>query len=47
MVGLDPTSSGQWGTGKKPHEFRILLNVWEMVGSSPTMTVKAGSPVKF
>jgi len=47
MVGLDPTSSGQWGTYKKPHGIKVFLGMWEVVGSSPTMTVKAGSPVKF
>ena len=45
MVELGPTSSGQWGTDKKPHDFKFILNVWEVVGSSPTMTVNAGSPV--
>jgi hypothetical protein len=47
MVGPDPTNSGQWGTDKKLHDFKVMPNVWEVVGSGPTMTVKAGSPVKF
>jgi len=42
MAGLDPIRSGQWSADKKPHGFKVFPGVWEVVGSSPTMTVKAG-----